>query len=106
MATIQVKIVAQVYKMPIDTQLSTCAEQYSRWKKLALDARTLPEMKECLNKALFWLELHTAFVALWSIEQTRGRDPTVKRHLITAKANLSKKLTEYAQKSLDELNWK
>ena len=92
--------------MPIDTQMATCAEQYSKWKQLALDAQTLPEVKECLSKALFWLELQTAFMALWNIEQTRGKDPAVKRQLIVAKANLSKLLADYAQKTLDEINWK
>lgn len=92
--------------MTIETQLTTCSEQYSRWKKMALDAQTLPEMKECLGKALFWMELQTAFVTLWSIEQTRGQDPTVKRQLIIAKTNLSKKLADYAQKTLEEIKWK
>lgn len=92
--------------MTIGTQMSTCAGQYSKWKKMALDAQTLPEVKECLNKALFWLELQTAFVALWSVEQIRGKDPAVKRQLISAKTNLTKRLADYAQKTLDEINWK
>lgn len=92
--------------MPIETQIATCSGQYSKWKRLALDAQSLPEVKECLNKALFWLELQTAFVALWNIEQTRGQDPTVKRQLIVAKTNLSKRLADYAQKTLDEINWR
>jgi hypothetical protein len=92
--------------MPIETQMATCTEQYSRWKRLALDAQSLPEVKEYLNKALFWLELQTAFVALWSIEQNRGKDPVVKHQLIIAKTNLSRKLADYAQKTLDEIKWK
>jgi len=92
--------------MPIETQIATCSEQYSRWKRLALDAQTLPEVKECLNKALFWLELQTAFVALWNIEETRGKDPAVKRQLIVAKTNLSKRLADYAQKTLEEIKWR
>jgi len=92
--------------MPIHEQIETCAEQYGRWKRLALDAQTLPAMKECLGKALFWLELQSSFVALWSVERTIGNDPSVKRKLIVAKSNLSRKLADYAQKTLDELNWK
>jgi len=92
--------------MPIETQIATCSEQYSRWKRLALDAQTLPEVKKCLNKALFWLELQTAFVALWNIEETRGKDPAVKRQLIVAKTNLSKRLADYAQKTLEEIKWR
>jgi len=92
--------------MPIHEQIATCAEQYGRWKRLALDAQTLPAMKECLGKALFWLELQNSFVALWSVERTMGDDPSVKRKLIFAKTNLSRKLADYAQKTLDELGWK
>jgi len=92
--------------MPIETQIATCSEQYSRWKRLALDAQSLSEVKECLNKALFWLELQTAFVALWNIEQTRWQDPAVKRQLIIAKTNLSKRLADYAQKTLEEIKWR
>lgn len=91
--------------MAIGNQIATCSEQYSRWKRMALDAKTLTAVKECLDKALFWLELQTAFVALWSVEQTRGKDPTVKRKLIFAKANLSKRLADYAQKTLEEIGW-
>lgn len=92
--------------MSIETQMATCSEQYSKWKKMALDGQTLPEVKECLGKALFWLELQTAFVALWNIEQTREQDPAVKRQLIIAKANLSRRLADYAQKTLEEIKWK
>lgn len=92
--------------MPIETQLALCSKQYNRWKKLALASKNLEDIKVCLEKAMFWLELQTAFVALWSIEQARGEDPTVKRNLITAKTNLSKKLADYADKTLDELKWR
>jgi len=106
----QVKTTTQQYngatKMPIETQMATCSKQYSKWKRLALDAQTLPEMKECLGKALFWLELQTAFMALWNVEQTRGKDPIVKHKLIIAKTNLSKRLADYAQKTLDEIGWR
>ena len=91
--------------MAINEQIATCAEQYSRWKQLALDAQTLPSMKECLGKAMFWMELQSSFVALWSVERTLGSDPAVKRKLVVAKTNLSRKLADYAQKTLDELGW-
>lgn len=92
--------------MPIHEQLATCAEQYSRWKRLALDAQSLPAVKECLEKAMFWMELQSSFVALWSVERSMGNDPSVKRKLIVAKSNLSRKLADYAQKTLDEIGWK
>ena len=91
--------------MAIENQIARCSEQYSQWKKLAMDADTVPEIKECLGKAMFWMELQTAFMALWNIEKTRGNEPEVKQHLIVAKSNLSKKLADYAQKTLDEIKW-
>jgi len=92
--------------MAIEQQIATCSEQYDKWKRLALDAQSLPEVKEMLSKALFWLELQTAFVTLWSVEKTCSKDPSVKRKLILAKTNLTRKLADYAQKTLDELNWR
>lgn len=92
--------------MVIKDQIATCSRQYARWKELALDAQTMPELKMCLKKAIFWMELQTAFVALWSVEQARGNDPQVKRKLILAKSNLSKRLANYAQEVLDEINGK
>ncbi len=91
--------------MSIRNQVSTCSEQYSKWKKLAMDADTVSGVKECLNKALFWMELQTAFVTLWSIEKTNVNNSAAKMELIKAKTNLSKKLADYAQKTLEELNW-
>ena len=90
----------------IQEQLSTCSKQYRRWKDLALKAKTMQELKICLKKAMFWMELQTAFMALWSVEQTRGDDPEVKQNLITAKSNLSRRLADYAQEVLDEINSK
>jgi len=90
--------------MAIQDQIATCSRQYTRWKELALDAKTMPELQMCLKKAMFWMELQTAFVALWSVEQARGNDPEVREKIIMAKSNLSKKLADYAQEVLDEIN--
>jgi len=87
----------------ISRQLDLCSNQYRRWKLLALDARELPEVKKCLGKALFWMELQSAFLALWSVEQVRGREPGVRDKLIVARANLSKRLADYAKQTLDEI---
>ncbi len=71
-----------------------------------MKAHTVPEIKECLGRALFWLELQTAFMALWNIENTKGSDPMVKRQLITAKSKLSRRLADYANETLEEIDWK
>lgn len=90
--------------MAIKDQIATCSRQYSRWKQLTLDAQTMPELKTCLKKAMFWMELQTAFVTLWSVEHVRGNDPEVKNKLIIAKSNLSKRLANYAEEVLNEIN--
>jgi hypothetical protein len=87
----------------VKEQIATCSKQYSKWKELALDAESMPELKMCLRKAMFWMELQTAFVALWSVEQVRGGDPAVKKKLIMAKSNLSKRLADYAEDVLREI---
>jgi hypothetical protein len=94
----------QVVTMGVKDQMATCSRQYSKWKELALDAETIPELKMCLRKAMFWMELHTAFMALWSIEQVRGDDSDTKKKLIIAKSNLSKRLADYAENILDEIS--
>ena len=57
-----------------------------------------------MKRAFFWLELQTAFITLFAIEKTNGNDSKAELKLISAKANLSKKLAEYAKEILNELN--
>jgi hypothetical protein len=57
-----------------------------------------------MEKAFFWLELQTAFLILFSVEQTKGKDSKVKRSILMAKANLSRRLADYAKQTLDEIN--
>ena len=89
--------------MKLEYQISLCSQNYQKWKSLALSANSLEQAKQFLEKAFFWLELQTAFVTLFTIEQARGNDPNTKQKLIVAKTNLSKKLLDYAEKILDEI---
>lgn len=84
--------------MPIQNQIALCSEHYTRWKDIALTRGDIKAME----RAFFWLELQTAFVALHAVEQTRN-DVKTKRKLIIAKTNLSKKLADYANETLKEL---
>ena len=84
--------------MTIQSQIALCSEHYQRWKDIAL---TRGDMK-AMEKAFFWLELQTAFIALHALEQSRN-DIKTKRKLIIAKTNLSKKLAEYANETLNEI---
>ena len=89
--------------MTLESQLELCAEHYKKWKQKALEAKDLPEGKKALERAFFWLELHSAFIALNAVEQTRGKDPKVRNKLLIAKTHLSRKLADYANEVLDEI---
>ena len=90
--------------MPVEEQISMCTEHYQKWKDLALATNDMEESRKALKKAFFWLELQTAFMAIWTVEQTKGKNPEVKKQLIMAKTNLSKKLADYANEIWNELN--
>ena len=85
--------------MSIQNQVAMCTEHYKRWKDTALATGD----KKAMEKAFFWLELQSAFMALHAIEQVKGTDSTTKRKLIIAKTNLSKKLADYANEVLNEI---
>jgi hypothetical protein len=92
--------------MHIKDQISLCSYHYQKWKNLALSTFDTKEAGRYMKKAFFWLELQSAFITLFAVEQTRGKDPKVKRKLIVAKANLSKRLADYASEILNELDLK
>lgn len=91
--------------MKLEHQIELCSQNYQKWKSIALSSNSLEQAKKFLEKAFFWLELQTAFITLFSIEQAKGNDPEIKQKLITAKSNLSRKLTDYAKSVLDEIKW-
>lgn len=92
--------------MNLQSQIATCSYHYQKWKNIALSTVDPKEAKRCMEKAFFWLELQAAFIALFAVEQTKGKDPKVKRQLIVAKTNLSKRLADYASEILNEFNLK
>ena len=88
--------------MSVQNQIALCSEHYKRWKDTALTNDGI-KAKKAMERAFFWLELQTAFIALHALEQSRT-DLKTKRKLIIAKTNLSKKLAEYASEMLNELH--
>lgn len=88
--------------MPIEDQIALCSEHFQRWKGMALSAQETSETKRCMEKAFFWLELQSAFIVLSAVEQTKGKDAEIKRKILEAKSNLSKKLVDYADETLKE----
>ena len=91
--------------MQVEHQIKICSHHYQKWKSLALSAHTIEQTRNFLERAFFWLELQTAFITLFTIEQSKGNDLKVSQKIILAKTNLSKKLTDYAKKILDEMKW-
>jgi len=89
--------------MDIRNEISLCSQNYQKWKNLALSSRSPEEGKRFLEKACFWLELHSAFITLFAAEQSKGKDPVFKNKIMVAKASLLKKLSEYAEKTLNEM---
>jgi len=90
--------------MNLQNQIATCSYHYQKWKNLALATVDAKEANRCMKKAFFWLELQSAFITLFAVEQTKGKDTRVKRQLLIAKTNLSKRLADYASEILNELN--
>lgn len=90
--------------MKFNYQINLCSQNYQKWKGLALSANSVQEASKYLERAFFWLELQTAFISLWSIEKAEGNKPDVKDKIFTAKANLTKKLADYVDQTLKELN--
>jgi hypothetical protein len=88
--------------MIIQHQIDLCSRQYRKWKEIALKANSITSIKKSMERALFWLELQSAFLALWYIEQN-AKDAEIKKKILFAKVNLAKKLTEYAAGILKEL---
>lgn len=87
--------------MDLKHQINLCSKHYRKWKGLALSSKSLEESRKYFEHAFFWLELQTAFIALWSIEKIKT-DPESKLKIISAKANLSKRLVDYAEQILNE----
>ena len=90
--------------MNLQEQLAMCSYHYKKWKDLALSSLDSKEAKKRMERAFFWLELRSAFFTLFMAERMKGTDPKVRKKLIIAKTNLTKKLADYASQILDELD--
>ncbi len=91
--------------MSIQNQIALCTDSYQKWKDAALNAKDVAESRKALEKAFFWLELQTAFTTLFALERASDDTPETQLKIIVAKANLSKRLADYANAVLDELKW-
>jgi len=89
--------------MNLQEKLELCSTYYKKWKEKALSSQNLEQSKNAMQKAFFWLEMHSAFLALEAMKQKSS--PENLKKIILAKTNLSKKLIEYSEKILEEINW-
>lgn len=89
--------------MEMTDQISLCSENYQRWKDLALSSQNKEDSRKYLEKAFFWLELQSAFIALFAIEKANKNNKEIKEKILLVKARLCKKLSEYAKQTLNEI---
>jgi hypothetical protein len=89
--------------MDFQEKVQTCWENYKKWKKRALAAEDKEKLARFMQKSFFWLEMLAAFTFLWAVEQTQGKNPEAKKKLIIAKAKLTKRLADYADKIWKEM---
>jgi hypothetical protein len=89
--------------MSLQDKLGLCSENYQKWKNMALNSKEMVEGMKCMDRAFFWLELQTAFITLFSVERAGGDGPETELKIITAKANLSRRLADYAKEIIREL---
>ena len=90
--------------MVLKYQIDLCSQHYQKWKDMALSTENMSDSRKFLERAFFWLELQTAFITLFALEKTESKNPAAERKIMVAKANLSKKLAEYAQEIINELS--
>lgn len=83
--------------------IKTCTTHYESWRNEALRAQTREEMKKFMDKAFFWIELQSNLLILWTIDNTMGNDPSVKKKVEKAQMNVNKKITQYASEVLKDL---
>ncbi len=87
--------------MNLREQLEICYKNYKKWKDLAFSLSG-NESRKAMERAFFWLEMHSAFFAIGTLEKTRkmSRDDVVR--LIQLKSKLVERLAEYAKTLIDD----
>jgi hypothetical protein len=88
--------------MDVREQTALCSYHYGKWKDMAMSSEDSSSSRKFMGRAFFWVELQAAFVALWAIEQT-ARDKKTRDKILVAKANLSKKLADYADSIIGDM---
>lgn len=61
------------------------------------------ESLKAMERAFFWLEMHSAFFAIGTLEKTRKMNKDDVLKLIQLKSKLIERLAEYAKTLIDDL---
>jgi len=88
--------------MEVKKQLEICYLNYKKWKEKALSSADW-SIKKALERAFFWLEIHSAIYAIGLLE-IRAKTKEEKLQLLEAKKKIIEKLTEYEKTLAEELD--
>lgn len=88
--------------MDVKKQLEICYANYKRWKEKAFNNLNF-EGKKALERAFFWLEIHSAIYAV-SVLESKARSKDEKKILLEAKRRIVEKLNEYEKTLLNDMN--
>jgi len=86
--------------MDLKRQLEICYKNYKKWKELAFSLSGI-ESQKAMERAFFWLEMHSAFFAVGALEKTRKDRNDITR-LIQLKSKLIERLVEYARTLIED----
>ena len=87
--------------MELKQQLEICYKNYKKWKELAFSLSGI-ESRKAMERAFFWLEMHSAFFAIGTLENTKVLSKEDVHKLIQLKSKLVEKLGEYAKTLIDD----
>jgi len=89
--------------MDIRKQLEICYSNYKKWKEKAFSMGNL-EVRKSLERAFFWLELHSALYAIGLLE-IKAKTKQEKKEILEAKKKIIEKLNEYEKTLSEEINF-
>ncbi|MEM5834922.1 MAG: hypothetical protein QXQ69_03685 [Candidatus Aenigmatarchaeota archaeon] len=84
-------------------ELEFCTEKYKKWRNIALNSENLEEAKKAAERAFFWLELYSAYLAILSAEKLAKHNKKLKNKIFAARIKICKKLNEYSKQMLNDL---
>jgi hypothetical protein len=87
--------------LDLKQQLEICYRNYKKWKELAFSSDGI-ESKKAMERAFFWLEMHSAFFAVGTLEKSKNMDKEDMLKLIQLKSKLVERLAEYAKTLIED----